>query len=228
MSYYIPFLKYHSNWEKGLECLKSAKQEIETWQDPTNLAILGVEGRTRMQPMKNVYSVKNYNVESEMYEKSGKHLEELLEYCKKENIENLVFTNMPRYYNDKMLPQRERLNKAKKIINEYGYRCIDLDDYVEEIGLDPETDFYNPNHLNIYGQTKTTRYLMDLIKEDYDVNDKHNESDKERWNKEYETYKKVYRWVDWKIKHGEDQRYTFVDIKDVIEGKYDKEIQDNE
>ncbi|WP_416325214.1 hypothetical protein [[Eubacterium] hominis] len=226
MSYYIPFLKYHSNWDKGLECLKAAKQEIDTWRDPVNLSILGVEGRTRMQPMNNVYSVANYKKESNMYEKSGQHLKELLEYCKNEDLSNVVFTNMPRYYNDKMLPQRERLNTAKRLIQEYGYRCIDLDDYVEEIGLDPKTDFYNPNHLNIYGQTKTTYFLMDMLLKDYHLKGEHDNSDVERWNKEYETYKKVYQWVDWKIKHGEDQRYTYVDVKNVIDGKFDKEIAD--
>lgn len=228
MSYYIPLLKYHSNWEKLYECLKSTKQEIDTWKDPVNLAILGVEGRTRMAPMDNVYSVKNHKATRDMYKKSGEHLIDLLEYCKQEKLNNVIFTNMPRYYNQKLIKQRERLNMAKQVINDYGYKCYDLDDYVEEIGLDPKTDFYNPNHLNIYGQKKTTKFLMEMLLKEYNLKGEHSNDEIERWNQEYETYCKVYNWVEWKIKHHQDQRYTFVDVKDVIDGKYDKEILENE
>ena len=33
----------------------------------------------------------------------------------------------------------------------------------DQIGIVPETDFYNNHHMNLYGQYKTTRFLCDIL-----------------------------------------------------------------
>lgn len=219
LSFRIPFLKYHSNWPRFFESLKASVEEL-TETDNVNLSSAGMQGNSKMDPQRNYVDIKQFNQTAPMHKLSGDHLKDLLEYCKKENLTNVVFTNMPRYYSKSMLPERERSNAAKALIKEYGYECLDMDEYVDEIGLNPETDFYNPNHLNIYGQKKLTYYLGNLLNERYQLSSgKRDDKMRKRYDKEVESYHKVYEWVDMQAKNGKNVRYNYDKVKRIIENR---------
>lgn len=216
MSYYVPLLKYHSNWSKLKESIDSSIDELHR-SDSDYLASMGMQGNTKVDPRKDDIDIKKHTKQRPMYNLSGQHLKDLLEYCKSEGLTNVVFTNMPRYYTEKMLDERERNNTAKALIEEYGYECIDMDDYVDEIGLDPKKDFYNQNHLNIYGQKKLTKYLGGLLNERYHLSEiEHDEQIIQRYNKEVEGYEKIYHWVDTQIKKGKAVKYNYDDVKEIL------------
>lgn len=217
MAYYFPFLKYHSNWKDLPKCVKNSVDELLHW-DNTHLSAMGMQGTIKVEPQSDTINIKEYTKRSPMHQLSGQRLEELLKYCKKNEIKNILFTNMPRYYSKKMLPERERNNTAKDLIREYGYECLDLDDYVKEIGLDPKTDFYNQNHLNIYGQKKLTKYLGNLLNNKYHLSDtNHDENVIQRYHKEVEGYEKIYKWVDNQIKQKKTGRYNYDVVKKILE-----------
>ncbi|MEG0360543.1 MAG: hypothetical protein RR602_02835 [Longicatena sp.] len=222
LSYHIPFLKYHSNWPRFFECVKASINDLLE-KDNDYLAASGMEGNTRVVSQKDYVDIKQFREESPMYDLSGKHLKDLLEYCKKENLKNVMFTNMPRYYSKKMLPERGRNNSAKALIKEYGYECLDMDEFVNEIGLDPNTDFYNPNHLNIYGQKKMTYYLGNLLNNRYQLAEgKRDEKISKRYDKEVDGYKRVYEWADKQAKEGKKVRYEYELVKRILEDGKDK------
>ena len=50
-------------------------------------------------------------------------------------------------------------------MDEYGLEYLELNEALEEIGIDPTTDFYNKNHLNTSGAGKTTDYLSEILKQ---------------------------------------------------------------
>lgn len=216
LAFYVPLLKYHSNWARFNECLAATFDEL-THDDKTNLAALGIQGNSKREPRRDYVNIKDYNDPVQMHKLSGKHLEELLQYCRKEKLENVIFTNMPRHYSKDMLPERGRNNAAKELIKQYGYECLDMDDYVDEIGIDPKMDYYNPNHLNIYGQKKLTKYLGNILNEKYKLSDgRRDEKVANRYNQEFVSYEKVYNWVDERSKKGENVRYNFDTVRDVI------------
>lgn len=222
LSYQIPFLKYHSNWPRFFESVKASVEEL-TEIDNVNLASAGMQGNSKIDPQRDYVDIKQFNKIAPMHKLSGEHLKDLLEYCRKENLTNVIFTNMPRYYSKKMLPERGRNNAAKALIKEYGYECLDMDEYVDEIGLNPETDFYNPNHLNIYGQRKLTSYLGNLLNERYQLSSgKRDEKLSKRYDKEVESYYKVYKWVDNQAKKGKNIRYNYDEVKHILTDKEDK------
>lgn len=224
LSYYFPLLKYHSNWQNFSDCLKSSVDELIN-TDKINLSSLGMQGSTNVDPQRNYVDIKKYNDLLPMHKLSGEHLKDLLEYCKKENLDNVIFTNMPRYYSKKMLPERKRNNTAKKIIEEYGYPCIDMDDYVDDIGLDPEKDFYNPNHLNIYGQRKLTLYLGNLLNDKYHLSQqKHDKKIMERYNYEFLSYKKVFDWANFQIIQAKSKSYNYGIIREILENGEIKDV----
>lgn len=217
LSYYVPFLKYHSNWAKFKDNVKESIDEFRH-QDNIHLLSAGIQGTAQIIPQKSSISIKTHTQKRPMYHLSGQHLKELLEYCQKQGLTNIVFTNMPRYYSEKMIPERERNNAAKALIHQYGYECIDMDDYVDEIGLNPQTDFYNQNHLNIYGQKKLTMYLGKRLNEKYHLSDTpHDEKIIQHYQQEVAAYEKIYKWVDEQIRLGKKKRYNYKEVKEIIE-----------
>ena len=60
-----------------------------------------------------------------------------------------------------------RKNSAKRIISDYGFDFWDLEEKANEMGIDYYSDYYNGQHLNIYGSIKLTRYLSNLLIEKY-------------------------------------------------------------
>lgn len=54
---------------------------------------------------------------------------------------------------------------VKALMDEYGLEYLELNEALEEIGIDPATDFYNKNHLNTSGAGKTTDYLSEILKQ---------------------------------------------------------------
>ena len=105
--------------------------------------------------------------------------------------------------NDKQTYDRvKRSNRAGEIINSYGYDYINLERDWKKIGLNLKTDFYNFDHMNIYGAVKMTNYLGNLIKNKYQiVPEKLSDAQKERWDKSSVYFDKLERYCDYLIKN---------------------------
>ncbi len=53
---------------------------------------------------------------------------------------------------------------VKKYMSENGFTFFDMNDNLDEIGIDPETDFLDDLHLNTIGANKTTDYFVRKLK----------------------------------------------------------------
>lgn len=82
----------------------------------------------------------------------------------------------------------EKQSSAQLEIDEYisakGYNFIDLNNYVDEIGLDFGTDYYNRTHTNIAGARKVTSYLAQYIEDNYEISTELTESQRSDWEAE--------------------------------------------
>lgn len=58
---------------------------------------------------------------------------------------------------------------VKKFMEENGLKYFDMNDYIDEIGIDPKTDFINELHLNASGADKSTEFIAKYLRENYDV-----------------------------------------------------------
>lgn len=73
-------------------------------------------------------------------------------------------------------------------LEEQGYDYLDMNQYVDEIGLDFATDYYDSVHTNIAGARKVTAYLADYLSEHYELKDRLDEAQKQHWEKMCETW----------------------------------------
>lgn len=78
--------------------------------------------------------------------------------CEKNDIE-LVFFKVPtaaewtKSYSD----------VAKEFMKDHGLTYLEMNDYLDEIGIDPDTDFANTLHLNKFGADKATDFIAEYL-----------------------------------------------------------------
>lgn len=203
LEYFVPLIKYHELWKEYPGQLSSVFSKFD--QDNRGVAYLkGFRTTTNMfKPPQKILNEKIVNEERTLALNPllEAELRELLDYCKEKNL-NVVFTRVPHLVYKQTFDRVKRSNRAGEIINSYGYEYINLERDWKKIGLDLKTDFYNYDHMNIYGAVKMTNYLGKLIKEKYNiVPEKLSDEQKERWDKSAKYFDKLERYCDYLIKN---------------------------
>ena len=164
-NFLIPFFKYHSNWQKPASMYKQLRKTFSEGDTPS--VIKGLHTYTAIcQGLPANYATippSDYAIT----DMAKDYLVTFLEYCR-ENDLKVVFLNFPRILGgEKGDAFLSRVEEVEQIIRQYDYPFLDLQEKAEEIGIVFPSDFYNTHHLNIYGQQKMTRYLGDLITNEY-------------------------------------------------------------
>ena len=154
ITYLFPFIKYHGEWIKPDKLLETYHWKTDTASGPNMWK--GVNAWTR--PIVPYDPAARQTAEPQLGagDLNEACLIDFLEYCKKEKLSNILFVRFPHRnspaYSDALL-------QTEQILTEYGYPLLNLEDDFEKIGLDLSRDFYDNEHLNIYGQEKLTSYL---------------------------------------------------------------------
>lgn len=155
ISYFVPMVKYHGELataQERLATLNEPEEDIPDLKGVITRTIIHQEGGDP-----------GYDVDFEYFDlcaDSRKCLEDFLAYCEKANLDNIVFVNFPRYLtNEDKNSWLGMIMRVEEILNENGYELLNLQNEMEQIGIDVTRDFYNEHHLNVYGQMKVTDYL---------------------------------------------------------------------
>ncbi len=107
------------------------------------------------------------------------YLRDLLEYCKGQGLENVVFYRAPHARYKK---NRESLDKVFEIVESYGYQTIDYDRDLSELGISLKKDFYDKEHLNAYGVEKFTTIFGEYLSTQFDLKSEHTQAVVDDWN----------------------------------------------
>lgn len=130
-----------------------------------------------------------------MTEKTEEYLLKIIELAEEEDIPLLLVSApyMGITEEDKMI-----YNRIELIAEEYGIHFVDFNEYYQEIGFDPATDFAESSHLNYYGSEKYTRFLGRYISNNYEVTDRRGDEKYASWEANSEFYWKHAANVDLK------------------------------
>ena len=118
---------------------------------------------------------------------------DFLEFCKKENLTNLVFTRFPhRNY----VGHIAKVSRVEELLNQYGYSLWNMEGKLDEIGLDINADFYDDEHVNIYGQEKMTEYIGSYLTTEWiDTPVAQSEKNAAHWKDCIEAYKSFHAYA---------------------------------
>lgn len=81
-------------------------------------------------------------------------------------------------------------HREQTLITDHGYPVINMncDSAVTSMNLDYANDFYDTRHVNVQGQIKTTKYLMNKFKNMYNLPDHRNDPLYDSWQHSYDSF----------------------------------------
>ena len=181
LSYFFPLIMYHGNPAIAHGRLDGVYHALTKQEQPSSLK--GALTRTMIY---NGIGDPGEEFDPATYtltDHSKAYLIEFLDYCKNNNLNNVVFTNFPRNLaDDTNHSLLFLLEQVEPIVLEYGYPVWNLHDEVDAIGIDESHDYYNEHHLNIYGQLKITDYIGSKVIADYGLTPRaQSEANKAEW-----------------------------------------------
>lgn len=108
---------------------------------------------------------------------------DVVDACRKYPSVQFLFINTPhRISSDEVYRSYQTVNAMGAQLRQEGYDFINLESMTDAIGIVPETDFYNNNHLNLYGQYKLTRFLGRTLTEEYGLEGRaQSPENRQRW-----------------------------------------------
>ena len=131
-----------------------------------------------------------------LFQKANEALYNFLDYLKEENVssDRILFVRFPHVTTPRNLSRYQRGNTVAAIIEKYGYNFVSFEPDDPQINLEPSNDFYNIEHMNIYGQQKFSKYFAHYLQDNYNITPtKLTEQQKEQWDQTipyYEAYVK--------------------------------------
>ena len=121
-----------------------------------------------------------------LFSESDAALREFLDFLQDEGVssDKVLFVRFPHVTTPANLTRYQRGNTIGDTITRYGYRFVSLEMDDPAINLDPYNDFYNIEHMNIYGQQKFSKFFAHYLQDNYGVTPTDlTDSQKEKWDK---------------------------------------------
>lgn len=91
----------------------------------------------------------------------------------------------------------KRSNQMAHIVNEEGFSYYTFESDARDIGIDDQHDFYNEEHMNVYGALKFTDYVAERFVNVEDLKPGFlTDEQKEGWKEVSKTSNQLYRYCD--------------------------------
>jgi len=181
LAYYIPIVKYHSRLAAGDMNPKEflfirAQEHVQGYV--LSSSVLNIV----KQPAPVEWTDETAPMAPEMEEVLG----EVLDKCD-ELGKDVIFVMAPYPVRE---GEPEVFNSAINMVEERGYKVLNfnLEKEAEAMGIDWGNDFYDEKHVNYVGAEKYTDYLVEYLKENYDLPDRRGEKGYESWSEGYDEY----------------------------------------
>lgn len=170
LSYFIPLLKYHAHPGMILSNVTALLNDPLYRDRKAPSALKGISTIATVYEGPGDPGLPDDPAAHVLSPDAEKYLIDFLEFCKEEELENIVFVNFPRYLeNEEGHDLMSLVDQVEEMANQYGYPLLNLQEQKEEIGIELNKDFYNSHHMNVYGQMKLTEYLGSLVMNEFKI-----------------------------------------------------------
>lgn len=169
----FPFYESHLAWRDGFG--KPPRDICKGYVYRSEVTELN--GAPAFEPTDEVY---------EMKKQSRKSLNAIYDMCKENGVE-LVLFELPGGWTWSY----SKHNCIKQFADEKGLKFLDMfeSEHANKIGLDWNKDMRDTDHLNYSGASKTTRYMGEWLKNNFDLPDRRGDEKYAAWNDDLASYK---------------------------------------
>ena len=112
-------------------------------------------------------------------EKSGDYFMRIIDHCQEQGVP-LVLVTAPYELTE---IEQQRYNTIAEIAAERGIPFLNFNEFYSDLGIDPQTDFRDPGHLNDSGIAKYSTWLADYLHSHYELPDRREDSS-HIWNQD--------------------------------------------
>lgn len=197
--FFFPIIKYHDAWKSlgenmGMISTIAANRfrGYNYLKGMMNQTVIFHSSQRTMNEF-----LADANDKKPLTELSEQKLRELLQFCKDNNLKNVVFARFPHIVVRRTYDRCERSNMVEQIVSEYGFDYLNFEKNDEGISIDYNNDFYNLDHFNVYGQKKFTDYISRYIRDKYGVTGSTlSDSLKKEWKTASDYYDAYYNYSD--------------------------------
>ena len=151
---YTPLFLYHDRWSS------IDKTDIDYYCNPEGFIdskSRGFLARDHVEPHEIEYFNDNEVTLVAIPQESETAILDIAEICNSRQIKLILFKSPVSNWT------KGKSQSVMAFAEENNIEFIDLNDKIEEIGIDENKDFYNDTHLNEWGAAKTTDYLAKTI-----------------------------------------------------------------
>ena len=180
LSYYLDIAKYHTN--VGNLGASTAWKLIDNDDNVVNKGWEWIDKYGYLEQPENFHT----DERAKLPDNDIRLLKELLTYCKAENL-NVLFV-VCQYWITK--EHQTKYNTMADMIQSYGFQYLNANEYYDEMTLDFSTDFYNKNHVNLFGAKKYTEFLEKYISENYNLENHRGDPAYASWDEAYQEFQK--------------------------------------
>lgn len=174
ITFKYPILKYHSMWTKLPSCIGILNSKIKISKRGYSLT------KNFSTTTRNATKDSKSEIDDLIFDDTAMgYLKQVLDYCKDNNMDQVLFVRFPDLCKKE---DKKSFESAQKLIESYGYTFLNMNNHKKEMGLKDFSDYYNYDHVNVYGFPKTTKYLSNYIVSNYDVKAEHTEQVKKEWD----------------------------------------------
>ena len=180
INYYFSFFLYHNNWKQNEGSAFWNFRYKGYFMDDYSF---GVNPQLDYK-----WATTNYFVDKQEFpEKNKQCLLDLINYIKQNHLNVLFVVPKKEYF----LTGQRRINAAISIIKANDFDVLNFNT-IDDTYIDFQTDFYDDNHLNVYGSIKYTLYLSQYLIENYDLPNHKGDDLYISWDEEYLKFKNVF------------------------------------
>ena len=155
ISYAIPLLRYHSRWSSLTE---------DDWKYLTGRELISYQGylmQTGVEPQTDDYFEQPL-FDYTLPERCWEYLDKIAELCEENGITLVLFKAPTKSWQYPWYDAWEQ--QIDEYAAEHGILYVNGLEYVDEMGLDMQTDTYDKGvHLNVYGAEKCSDFLGDVL-----------------------------------------------------------------
>ena len=194
ISYLLSVVKYHEEWKDEEYSITQnlfgrkhdylgfyINKKLSIRQRPQEIVVYDPEYREPLDPI------------------SEQAFYDLLDYVKTKDAE-VLFVLTPKF---STTTEMGRMNTLVDMLEKEGQDYVNYcetdesGNFLYDLQLNPETDFYNKEHTNYYGAEKFTRVFSAYLDENYDLPDRREDSAvKEQWDGVYKKVQKRIRRIE--------------------------------